>query len=272
MNIPLYTSVRADSDEKYVRSSGGNSCSIRLRATNVNRSSAIPEAAARRGNEQLTKRRHRGAGGLAETVRLDRHVAPPEHREATARRRSSRPGPGLCRAIPRRPAGRRSRPRIAPAGGSSKSTTSRNNRSGIWIRIPAPSPVSASAPVAPRCSRLHSADRPVRTSSLDADAAHVGDEGHAARIVLETRVIETRSNWVRLHRCFHLGDRIVETGTTLARSCTHVTGSKRGKKMHSANRSCSTGIHVPSPVCARSRLAMAGDGRGGRHRGRRLRG
>ena len=45
----------------------------------------------------------------------------------------------------------------APAGGSSKSTTARKNASGIWIMTPAPSPVSASAPAAPRWLRQHTA-------------------------------------------------------------------------------------------------------------------
>ena len=45
----------------------------------------------------------------------------------------------------------------SPTGGSSKSTTARRKASGIWVRMPAPSPVPASEPIAPRCSRLRSA-------------------------------------------------------------------------------------------------------------------
>ncbi|MDF2554571.1 MAG: hypothetical protein K0R60_466 [Microbacterium sp.] len=45
----------------------------------------------------------------------------------------------------------------SPTGGSSNSTTARRNASGIWVRMPAPSPVPASDPMAPRCSRFRSA-------------------------------------------------------------------------------------------------------------------
>ena len=44
-----------------------------------------------------------------------------------------------------------------PASGSLKFTSARKNSSGIRINIPAPSPVSGSAPVAPRCSIFSSA-------------------------------------------------------------------------------------------------------------------
>ena len=44
VSIPLYTSVRDDSDGKYVASSASSSCSIRLRATNVLRSRSMPVA------------------------------------------------------------------------------------------------------------------------------------------------------------------------------------------------------------------------------------
>ena len=47
----------------------------------------------------------------------------------------------------------------SPTGGSSKSTTARRKASGICVRMPAPSPVPASEPIAPRCSRLRSAVR-----------------------------------------------------------------------------------------------------------------
>ena len=43
-----------------------------------------------------------------------------------------------------------------PEGGSSKSTAARRNASGTWSRMPAPSPVSISAPLAPRCSSASS--------------------------------------------------------------------------------------------------------------------
>ncbi len=47
----------------------------------------------------------------------------------------------------------------SPTGGSSKPTTARRNASGICVRMPAPSPVPASEPMAPRCSRLRRASR-----------------------------------------------------------------------------------------------------------------
>ena len=53
----------------------------------------------------------------------------------------------------------------APGSGSVKSTTCRNRVSGIWVRMPAPSPVSGSLPLAPRWSRLHSATRALVTIS-----------------------------------------------------------------------------------------------------------
>ncbi len=68
-----------------------------------------------------------------------------------------------------------------PAGGSAASgvpssgvrmrpcTHSRSNRRcGIWIRMPAPSPVLGSAPVAPRCSIRSSAFRPRSTTPCEA--------------------------------------------------------------------------------------------------------
>ena len=52
--------------------------------------------------------------------------------------------------------------------GNSNPATARKNASGIWVRIPAPSPVPASEPTAPRCSRLRSASRAVATMSCPA--------------------------------------------------------------------------------------------------------
>ncbi|CAB4594778.1 unannotated protein [freshwater metagenome] len=52
-----------------------------------------------------------------------------------------------------------------PAAGKSKSVTARKNKSGILIRIPAPSPLSVSAPDAPRCSKLRNAVNPCATIS-----------------------------------------------------------------------------------------------------------
>ena len=45
----------------------------------------------------------------------------------------------------------------APLSGSGNGVTPRRNASGTWVRMPAPSPESGSAPEAPRWSRLRSA-------------------------------------------------------------------------------------------------------------------
>src|SRR3954470_6804942 len=51
----------------------------------------------------------------------------------------------------------------SPSGGRSKSTSARSSVSGIWVRIPAPSPEFGSEPAAPRWSRLCRAVRPAAT-------------------------------------------------------------------------------------------------------------
>jgi hypothetical protein len=45
----------------------------------------------------------------------------------------------------------------SPAAGSVKEATARRNSSGTCVMMPAPSPVPASEPTAPRCSRCRSA-------------------------------------------------------------------------------------------------------------------
>ena len=45
----------------------------------------------------------------------------------------------------------------APLSGSGNGATARRKASGTWVRMPAPSPESGSAPEAPRWSRLRSA-------------------------------------------------------------------------------------------------------------------
>ena len=61
--------------------------------------------------------------------------------------------------------------------------------SGIWMRMPAPSPVFVSQPQAPRCSRFQDldglADELVRLAALQ-----VGDEADAASVVLVRRVVK----------------------------------------------------------------------------------
>ena len=64
------------------------------------------------------------------------------------------------------------------------------NACGIWMRMPAPSPVFFSAPTAPRCSRFTSTvsalrDDVVRRAPLDVD-----DEAEAAGVVLVRGVVQ----------------------------------------------------------------------------------
>ena len=54
-----------------------------------------------------------------------------------------------------------------PAPGNANPAVARRKLSGIWTRMPAPSPVSGSAPVAPRCSMFVSAVRPRVTMLRD---------------------------------------------------------------------------------------------------------
>ena len=98
------------------------------------------------------------AGGLADRVELHRDVAPADDALSLAprprRRGSARARPGA----PRRPSAgsrrtRRRRRRRQLLG----DRPPRKNSSGSCSSIPAPSPVSGSAPAAPRCSRFSSA-------------------------------------------------------------------------------------------------------------------
>ena len=176
-------------------SSASSSCSTRLRATNALRSRSMPVAAGGVGDQELAERRHRGAGRGAEAGRVDGDVAPGRGRRGPRRRRSSRSRPAPSRRRRRRRAGRPCRRRRRrPAAGRRRSSrkTPRRKRSGIWTRIPAPSPVSGSAPVAPRCSRLVSAQQARCAPARGWHALDVGDERDPARVVLESRVVETR--------------------------------------------------------------------------------
>ena len=76
--------------------------------------------------------------------------------------------PPLAVAALLRPVLEQSADPVEPAGGSSmpRSPASRLKKaSGIWVRIPAPSPVSGSLPLVPRCSRLRSTSSPSSTVS-----------------------------------------------------------------------------------------------------------
>ena len=101
----------------------------------------------------------RGARGGPERRVVGGHVAPAEDRHPFLGRE---PRPDLLAALrgPRVPwAGRRCPRRSAPgpAGRTrARSHSSARKRCGIWIRMPAPSPVFFSQPQAPRCSRFTS--------------------------------------------------------------------------------------------------------------------
>ena len=56
--------------------------------------------------------------------------------------------------------------------------------------MPAPSPVLISAPLAPRWSRLRRIWKAVGHDLVRLAPVHVDDEAHAARVVLEERVVQ----------------------------------------------------------------------------------
>ena len=176
-----------------MRCSAGSSCSIRLRATNTLRSRSMPVGAGGIGDEQLAEGRHHRPGGGAEAVGFDRHVAPAEHGEALVGddrldRRHRLLG------VARGSAGRNAMPdRVVRRPAAARTpTTLAGTRSGTWIRMPAPSPVSASAPVAPRCSRLQSAPMPMATMDRLATPLMLRHERDATGVVFESWVVETR--------------------------------------------------------------------------------
>ena len=57
--------------------------------------------------------------------------------------------------------------------------------------MPAPSPVFASQPQAPRCCRLISTCEAARDHGVGTAAGDVHDEPDAARVVFERRIIQT---------------------------------------------------------------------------------
>ena len=63
--------------------------------------------------------------------------------------------------------------------------------------MPAPSPVFASQPQAPRCSRLIRTCSALRTMSCERCALHVHDEADAAGVVLGARVVQTLGRRLR---------------------------------------------------------------------------
>ena len=74
--------------------------------------------------------------------------------------------------------------------------TARKNRSGICTSIPAPSPVSASAPSAPRCSMLASAAQAPPDGLVRRDAVETGHQRDPAAVVLVSGVVKAL-HWLR---------------------------------------------------------------------------
>ena len=104
----------------------------------------------------------------ADQVGRDGHVAPGEDPQALLGGDVLDAGLGDARARRRRRAGRPCRRRRRPPAAGRHPSTARKKASGTWVRMPAPSPTSGSAPVAPRWSRLRSASRAWSTMSWPA--------------------------------------------------------------------------------------------------------
>ena len=148
----------------------------------MSRSRAIPDGGAvRRRDEELAEGRHAGPSRLADEVGRDGQVAPAEHAQPLLGRdggdRRLGLGPRRARRRGGRPDPRHTRRRRA----ARTSTTSRKKASGSWVMIPAPSPTSGSAPVAPRWSRLRSASRAWTTMSCPGGPPHRRDEARRRR-------------------------------------------------------------------------------------------
>ncbi len=120
-------------------------------------------------DEELAHDRLGGPREPPDPVAVDRSGRASRAPAGPPRRRCGRTAPRSACATTGRGAGRRAPSRRPPGGGSSCPTASRNtarrNRCGSWVMIPAPSPVSGSAPVAPRWSRFSRARRARQTSS-----------------------------------------------------------------------------------------------------------
>lgn len=149
--------VRAESDGKYTSASR----SARLRSTNALRSSSMPVE-----TPSVTKI-WRKAGIVERAVAPSSSGATGTSRQPRTVRPSSAAIVSIRETASSVPSlGRKAMPTAyAPAAGSSNPATSRRNASGTWDRMPAPSPESGSAPVAPRCSRLRSTVSACSTSA-----------------------------------------------------------------------------------------------------------
>ena len=82
---------------------------------------------------------------------------------------------------------------MRPRAGSPKpaaSATLRRNLSGVWISMPAPSPVASSEPAAPRCVRRHRTVGRLLDDVVTRGPLEVGHEADAARVVFEGGIVE----------------------------------------------------------------------------------
>ena len=166
----------------------------RLRRRKTRRSRAIPDRAgasptAGRETNSCSNDGARLEGELAEVALVGRHLAPAEDGEVLAAAICSIAG--LLRRA-RVVVARQERHAdgvLADRRAGRSPTTARRNSSGICVRMPAPSPVPASEPIAPRCSRLRSAVSAWSTMSCPGLAAQGRDHGQATGVLLESGVV-----------------------------------------------------------------------------------
>ena len=233
------------------------------------------------GDEQLLEAGHHRPRAGAEAVGSTGTSRQPSTRAGPRRRRSPRSPPAPSRRSPGWPAGTPGRPRRRPSAGSGEAgDRSARKRCGTWMRMPAPSPVSASAPVAPRCSRLHSAPMPMRHQLAAAHAVDVGDERDATGVVFEPGVVQTRGRGKIRERMSasvsastksgSLASRVgwVALGTTLARTVKRMLRRRapepppRWSRRRATTRGCAADADQRRtiPACQTHRL-LAGEAR-----------
>ena len=166
---------------------------------------ALQFVPARTTDEHLAERRHRIARQCADRRIVDRDVAPTEHGQAqfaddlvNALDRRVRIGTALRQEGDTGGVGAFRRQLEVHDGGRKKA-------SGIWIRMPAPSPVFGSAPAAPPVLQVHQRGDRLFDDVTALAAVHVDDERDAARVVFESRIVETDGSRSTLHgRPLHL--------------------------------------------------------------------
>ena len=170
--------------------SSSSSCSMRLRTMNVLRSRSIPVGTGARSVTTIW--RNRGITARAVTPRQSGRTGTSRQATTPSPSSSTMLSIAACAfSAASVSTGRNARPTAYwPGGGRMSPSSPRRKRSGTWTRMPAPSPVSGSAPVAPRWSRLVSAVSAVSTSWRLATPLQMGDERDAARVVLEAWVVQ----------------------------------------------------------------------------------